>query len=172
MKHLIKRSLALLCMLALLLSVLPAAIAAEGETEFVVLSTTDMHGRTWDRNVLNDTNMNNSMLNVATAVAKMRETYGENVVLVDNGDTYQGTPVSTLQISQYTQGVTTDPNPMAIAMKYIGYDAANSGNHEFNYAWDTMADIYAYLESDVEGLKSLPAVLPAGAPLPLLLPSP
>ena len=86
MKHLIKRSLALLCMLALLLSVLPAAIAAEGETEFVVLSTTDMHGRTWDRNVLNDTNMNNSMLNVATAVAKMRETYGENVVLVDAYD--------------------------------------------------------------------------------------
>ena len=81
MKHLMKRSLALLCMLALLLSVLPAAIAAEGETEFVVLSTTDMHGRTWDRNVLNDTNMNNSMLNVATAVAKMRETYGDNVVL-------------------------------------------------------------------------------------------
>ena len=158
MKHLMKRSLALLCMLALLLSVLPAAFAAEGETEFVVLSTTDMHGRTWDRNVLNDTNMNNSMLNVATAVAKLRETYGDNVVLVDNGDTYQGTPVSTLQISQYTQGLTTDPNPMAIAMKYIGYDAANSGNHEFNYAWDTMADIYAYLESDVEGLKSLPAV--------------
>ena len=158
MKHLMKRGLALLCTLALLLSLMPAVFAAEGETEFVVLSTTDMHGRTWDRNVLNDTNMNNSMLNVATAVAKMRETYGENVVLVDNGDTYQGTPVSTLQISQYTQGVTTDPNPMAIAMKYIGYDAANSGNHEFNYAWDTMADIYAYLESDVEGLKSLPAV--------------
>lgn len=158
MKHLFKRALALLCMLAMLLSLLPAVFAAEGETEFVVLSTTDMHGRTWDTNILNDTNMNNSMLNVATAVAKMRETYGDNVVLVDNGDTYQGTPVSTLQISEYTQGVTTDPNPMAVAMKYIGYDLANLGNHEFNYAWNTMADIYAYLETEEEGMTSLPTV--------------
>ncbi len=130
--------------------------------EFVVLSTTDMHGRCWDKNILNDTNMNNSMLNVATAVAELRETYGENVVLIDNGDTYQGTPVSTLQISEYTQGNTTDPNPMAISLKYIGYDLVTVGNHEFNYAWSTMSDIYAYLESDVEGLGN---VLPACANL-------
>ena len=99
---------------------------------FAVLSTTDMHGRCWDKNILNDTNMNNSMLNVATAVKEIREMFGENVVLIDNGDTYQGTPVSTLQISEYTQGNTTDPNPMAISLKYIGYDLATVGNHEFN----------------------------------------
>ncbi len=158
MKKLLKRGLALVCMLAMLLSVLPAVSAADEAAEFVVLSTTDMHGRTWDTNILNDTGMNNSMLNVATAVAAVRETYGDNVVLVDNGDTYQGTPVSTLQISNYTQGLTTDPNPMAVAMKYIGYDMANLGNHEFNYAWDTMADIYAYLETEEEGLTGLPTV--------------
>ena len=164
MKHLFKRTLAMLCVLAMLIGIVPLALAAEGtdSAEFVVLSTTDMHGRCWDKNILNDTNMNNSMLNVATAVAQLRETYGENVVLVDNGDTYQGTPVSTLQISEYTQGNTTDPNPMAISMKYIGYDLATVGNHEFNYAWDTMADIYAYLEKDVEGLGN---VLPACANL-------
>ena len=159
MKHLFKRSLAMLCVLAMLVGILPLAFAAEGETsEFVVLSTTDMHGRCWDTNILNDTGMNNSMLNVATAVAKLRETYGENVVLIDNGDTYQGTPVSTLQISEYTQGTTTDPNPMAISLKYIGYDLANLGNHEFNYAWDTMADIYDYLQTEEEGKSALPTV--------------
>ncbi|MBE6928295.1 MAG: hypothetical protein E7467_07415 [Ruminococcaceae bacterium] len=130
--------------------------------EFVLLSTTDMHGRCWDTNILNDTNMSNSMLNVATAVKEMREVYGENVVLIDNGDTYQGTPVSTLQISEYTQGNTTDPNPMAISLKYIGYDLATVGNHEFNYAWSTMSDIYDYLQEDVEGLGN---VLPACANL-------
>ena len=156
MKHLCKRSLAFICMLAMLLSLLPVASAAEGEAEFVVLSTTDLHGRCWDKNILNDTNMNNSMLNVATAVGKLRQTYGDNMVLVDNGDTYQGTPVSTLQISEYTQGLTTDPNPMAVSMKYIGYDVSVVGNHEFNYSWKAMSDIYAYLESDVEGMKSLP----------------
>ena len=159
MKNLFKRSIALLCIVAMLLSVLPVALAAEEEQlQFVVLSTTDMHGRCWDENILNDTKMNNSMLNVATAVAKARETYGENVVLVDNGDTYQGTPVSTYQISQFTQGATTDPNPMAISMKYIGYDLANLGNHEFNYAWDTMDATYDYLAEDEEGLAGLPTV--------------
>ncbi len=158
MKKLFKRSIALLCMLAMLLSVLPAVSAAEGDAEFVVLTTTDMHGRCWDKNVLNDTNMNNSMLNVATAVAQLRETYGENVVLIDNGDTYQGTPVSTLQISEYTQGLTTDPNPMALSMKYIGYDVSNVGNHEFNYAWGTMSDTYDYLATDDATGKGLPTV--------------
>ena len=127
-------------------------------SEFVILTTSDMHGRCWDKNILNDTNMNNSMLNVATAVKEMREIYGDNVVLIDNGDTYQGTPVSTLQISEYTQGTTTDPNPMAISLKYIGYDMANLGNHEFNYAWNTMADIYDYLETEEEGMTALPTV--------------
>ena len=160
MKHLFKRFLALACMLALLLSIAPlASVAAEdGSAEFVVLSTTDMHGRCWDTNILNDTKMSNSMLNVSTAVAQMRETYGDNVVLVDNGDTYQGTPVSTLQISDYTQGTTTDPNPMAISLKYIGYDLANLGNHEFNYAWSTMEDTYEYLANGTDALQGLPTI--------------
>ena len=152
MKNLFNRSLSLLCALAMLLSILPMTFAEE-TAEFAVLSTTDMHGRCWDVNVLNDTNMTNSMLNVSTAVNTYRQTYGDSIVLIDNGDTYQGTPVSTLQISNYTQGLTTDPNPMALAMKYIGYDAANTGNHEYNYAWNTMSDIYDYLEADVEGLS-------------------
>ena len=152
MKNLFKRSLSLLCALAMLLSILPMTFAEE-TAEFAVLSTTDMHGRCWDVNVLNDTNMTNSMLNVSTAVNTYRQTYGDSIVLIDNGDTYQGTPVSTLQISNYTQGLTTNPNPMAIAMKYIGYDVANTGNHEYNYAWNTMSAIYDYLEADVEGLS-------------------
>ncbi len=159
MKKLMKRGIALICMLAMLLSVLPAVSAAEDNAEFVVLSTTDMHGRCWDTNVLNDTSMNNSMLNVATAVAQMRETYGESMVLLDNGDTYQGTPVSTLQISNYTQGLTTDPNPMALSLQYIGYDLANLGNHEFNYAWSTMEDTYAQLASGDNGLPTVCANL-------------
>ena len=152
MKNLFKRSLSLLCALAMMLSILPMSFAEE-TAEFAVLSTTDMHGRCWDVNVLNDTNMTNSMLNVSTAVNTYRQTYGESIVLIDNGDTYQGTPVSTLQISNYTQGLTTEPNPMAIAMKYIGYDVANTGNHEYNYAWNTMSAIYDYLEADMEGLS-------------------
>ncbi len=90
MKHFLKRSLAFVCMLALLVGIAPLAItasAAEEVGEFTVLSTTDMHGRCWDANVLNDTETKNSMLNVATAV-KGIHAEKENVILLDNGDTY------------------------------------------------------------------------------------
>jgi len=152
MKHLFKRSLALLCVLAMLLSIAPLSVFAAEDTsnEFVVLSTTDMHGRVWDKNVLNDTNMNNSMLNVATAVKEIRASYG-NVILLDNGDTYQGTPVSSYQLSLQKQGLTELPNPMALAMKEIDFDAATIGNHEFNYAWDLMEEVRAYLADETQG---------------------
>ena len=152
MKHLFKRSIALLCVLAMLLSIAPFAVFAAEETadEFVVLSTTDMHGRVWDKNVLNDTNMSNSMLNVATAVKEIRASY-DNVILLDNGDTYQGTPVSSYQLSLQKQGLTELPNPMALSMKEIGFDAATIGNHEFNYAWDLMEEVRAYLADETQG---------------------
>ena len=100
MKHFLKRSLALICMLALLVGITPLSLTASAAEvgEFTVLSTTDMHGRCWDTNVLNDVKTTNSMLNVATAVAGIRAEK-ENVILLDNGDTYQGTPVSSYQLS-------------------------------------------------------------------------
>ena len=152
MKKLSTRILALLCALAMVLSILPMTLAAEDTDlgEFVVLSTTDMHGRCWDKNVLNDTNTNNSMLNVATAVAGIRAEH-ENVILLDNGDTYQGTPISSYQLTLQKLGQTDLPNPMALCMKEIGYTAATIGNHEFNYAWDVMEEVREYLADPEEG---------------------
>ncbi len=154
MKHLLRRSIALLLTLAMLLSVAPLAVFAAEETanEFVVLSTTDMHGRAWDNNVLNDTRTTNSMLHVATAVKEIRASY-DNVILLDNGDTYQGTPVSGYQLALQQQGLTELPNPMALCLKEIGYDAATIGNHEFNYAWDVMEEVRAYLADETKGNK-------------------
>ena len=154
MKHLFTRSIALLCVLAMLLGIAPLAVFAAEDTanEFVVLSTTDMHGRVWDKNVLNDTNTSNSMLNVATAVKEIRQSY-DNVILLDNGDTYQGTPVSSYQLSLQKQGLTELPNPMALALKEIDFDAATIGNHEFNYAWDLMEEVRAYLADETKGNK-------------------
>ena len=152
MKRFLKRSLAFVCMLALLVGIAPMALTASAAEvgEFTVLSTTDMHGRCWDTNVLNDAKTTNSMLNVATAVAGIRAEK-ENVILLDNGDTYQGTPVSSYQLSLQKQGLTDLPNPMALSMKEIGYDAATVGNHEFNYAWDLMNDVRAYLADGTQG---------------------
>lgn len=148
MKHL-KKVLALLCVFALLLGIVPAVSAAD-LGEFTILSTTDMHGRCWDTNILNDTAATNTLLQAATAVKGIRAAK-ENVILLDNGDTYQGTPVSTYQLSLQKQGLIDLPNPMALAMKEMAYDAATVGNHEFNYDWETMDAVRAYLADATQG---------------------
>ena len=144
-----KKFFSLLLVFAMLLSVLPAAaFAADGDTvDFVVLSTTDMHGKCWDKNVLTENNENNTMLRVSTAVDEYRESYGDNLLLIDNGDLYQGTPVSTVQLGKITSGESNEPPAMALCLGDIGYDVSVLGNHEFNYPWTTMTKAYEYLAS-------------------------
>ena len=155
MKRSFTRTLAIVCMLALVLAMLPAASAAE-TGEFTILSTTDMHGRCWDTNVLTGSSESATMLAVATAAAKVRAEK-ENVLLIDNGDIYQGTQVSGYQLAQQAAGATTDPNPMALSLAEIGYDYAMLGNHEFNYSWKVMSDVRSYLETN--GVQTLCANL-------------
>ena len=64
-------------------------------------------------------------------IKKARET-NPNTVLVDSGDTIQGTPFGTYKalIDPVAQGVT---HPMYKAFEMLGYDAETLGNHEFNY---------------------------------------
>ncbi len=151
-----KRLIAVLCILAMVLTLVPMAAFAGGDVilppddfgddtvDFAVLSTTDMHGKCWDTNVLTDGTESNNMLKVKTAVNQIRKEYA-NVILIDNGDLYQGTPVSSVQLNRYTQGLSEDPLAMAVCLADIGYDASVLGNHEFNYSWKTMQDARAYL---------------------------
>ena len=125
----------------------------EESAEFVLMTTTDMHGKCWNMNILNDTPVNNSLLRVATAVKAARAQYGDNVVLIDNGDLFQGTPISSYNIQCGGK-----ENPMAIALKYIGYDVFVLGNHEFNYSYSTMQKIYEYLQSGNSEEKPEPTV--------------
>ncbi len=121
--------------------------AEDGFTEVAFLTTTDMHGKCWDTDVLTGSTVKNNMLRVKTAVAGIREEFGEeNVILLDNGDLFQGTPVSQVQLLQFGTGESEEPPAMALCLAEIGYDAFVLGNHEFNYAWETMSDVYSYLE--------------------------
>ena len=163
-----KRLLAVLCVLAMVLTLVPMTAFAGGDVilppddfedetiDFAVLSTTDMHGKCWDTNVLTDGTESNNMLKVKTAVNQIRKDY-KNVILIDNGDLYQGTPVSSVQLNKYTQGLSEDPLAMAVCLADIGYDASVLGNHEFNYSWDTMQDARAYLEA--QGVSTICANL-------------
>ena len=140
---------ALSCVLILLFCTAFAESASGDYTDVAILSTTDMHGKCWPKNILTGYDENNNMLRVSTAVSEIRDAFGpENVILIDNGDLFQGTPISQIQLSRYAAGESDEPLAMALCLKEIGYDAFVLGNHEFNFAWSCMKDAYGYLEEN------------------------
>ncbi len=127
------------------------AAAGEGaaHTDIAILSTTDLHGKCWDTNVLTGAAEKNNILRISTAVNKIREKYGkEHVFLIDNGDLYQGTQVSEYQLMRRYLGQSDEPLVMALCLKEIGYTASVLGNHEFNYPWELMRENYRWLEEN------------------------
>ncbi len=53
----------------------------------------------------------------------------KNLIVIDNGDLIQGTPLMTYYVKAYS----SYENPMIEIMNRIGIDAAVIGNHEFNF---------------------------------------
>ncbi|MFI0262199.1 bifunctional metallophosphatase/5'-nucleotidase [Streptomyces sp. NPDC017056] len=108
---------------------------------FTVMGTTDLHGNVFNWDYATDAEFDDKdhndvgLAKISTLVRRVRAEKGErNTLLIDAGDTIQGT-----QLAYYYAKVDpiTGPNgpvhPMAKAMNAIGYDAAALGNHEFNY---------------------------------------
>ncbi|OKI05305.1 bifunctional metallophosphatase/5'-nucleotidase [Streptomyces sp. CB02923] len=108
---------------------------------FTVMGTTDLHGNVFNWDYAADAEFDDKdhndvgLAKISTLVRQVRKEKGaRNTLLIDAGDTIQGT-----QLAYYYAKVDpiTGPNgpehPMAKAMNAIGYDAAALGNHEFNY---------------------------------------
>ena len=109
-----------------------------------VLGTTDTHGNVFNWDYFKDVEYDDSAHNdiglakIATLVSAVRAERGaDNTLLLDAGDTIQGTPLAYYyaKVDPITGG---SKHPMAKAMNAIGYDAAALGNHEFNYGLDTL----------------------------------
>lgn len=134
---------------ALFLSVLMAlgcmsvtAFADDEDTLTIgVYSTTDMHGKCYSLNPTNGSNIKDGYLKVATAMEAEREAM-DGVILIDNGDATQGTPMSRNNITA-DNGVN---NPIALCLRYCGYDAFVIGNHEFNWTLEAQENIYKTME--------------------------
>ena len=72
----------------------------------------------------------------ATLIAAAR-TEAANVLLLDNGDFIQGTPLGdwSAEAMQARPGAV---HPMIAVMNHLRYDAGTLGNHEFNYGLDVL----------------------------------
>ncbi len=90
------------------------------------IETSDVHGSFFPYDFINRKPKAGSMARVATYVKQLRSQYGENLILLDNGDILQGQPVS--YYSNYVD--TIQPNIAARVINYLNYDAQNIGNHD------------------------------------------
>ena len=158
----------------------PGAAAAQGPgpktrptATITVLGTTDLHGNVmnWDyfanRDYRDSAGNDIGLAKVSTLVSAIREERGAaNVMLIDAGDTIQGTPLAYYyaRIDPITDGASV--HPMAEAMNIIGYDAAALGNHEFNYGIDTLRVFQEQLDFPLLGANAVDAAtkLPAFPP--------
>lgn len=93
-----------------------------------IIATTDIHGSIFPTNYTSPSHKQDySLAHIANAVKQFRKQ--ENVILVDNGDAFQGTPLLTFA----HQNAEKTENPIASIFNTMNYDFINLGNHDFNY---------------------------------------
>jgi 2',3'-cyclic-nucleotide 2'-phosphodiesterase / 3'-nucleotidase len=120
---------ALLFVAALVLATSPVA----GQTtatrvHITVLGTTDLHGNLYPVDYYTDKPDNRGLAKIGTIIKRTRQE-NPNVVLVDSGDTIQGTPMQYYHNKKNNQ----PPDPMMLAMSALRFDAMAVGNHEYNF---------------------------------------
>ena len=144
-KHGSRRLLSLLASAALLVSLMPAAFAADSEKHITILGTSDMHGNIWGYSYEdNAESTNNGMARLYTYIQQVRAE-NPNTILIDAGDDIQGT----IMTDDLYNKTPDQPHPVMTAMNYMGYDAMTVGNHEFNWGISTMQTILGQAEFPV-----------------------
>jgi 2',3'-cyclic-nucleotide 2'-phosphodiesterase/3'-nucleotidase len=104
-----------------------------------VLGTSDTHGNVYNWDYYRDAEYDDSAHNdvgvakLAALVNQIRGETGVTTLVLDAGDTIQGTPLATYYAKQEPITTTGEKHPMARAMNVLHYDAVTLGNHEFNY---------------------------------------
>ena len=66
-------------------------IYPEGEINFTIVQTTDIHGMIFPYNFITDKEENTSMAQVNTYIKKLKDE-GKTILLLDDGDSLQGQP--------------------------------------------------------------------------------
>jgi len=102
--------------------------AAPQRAHLVILGTTDMHGRIFPVDYYTNKYDNVGIAKVATLIKDARKN-DPDLLLLDSGDTIQGTPLEYL----HNRRNNTPPDPMMLAMNALHYDAMAVGNHEYNF---------------------------------------
>lgn len=117
---------ALTAALALLSSVSHGGAASR--IHITILGTTDLHGNIYPLDYYTNKLDNRGLAKIATLVKRIRKE-NSNALLIDSGDTIQGTPLAYYHNKKNNK----PPHPMMLVMNSLNYDAMAVGNHEYNF---------------------------------------
>lgn len=133
-----------------------AATLPEAATaQLAVLETTDLHANVlgYDYFKLAE-DKSVGFERTATLIRQARADF-PNTLLIDNGDTIQGTALADYQ-ALVSPVACTDKLATYKAMDAIGYDAGTLGNHEFNYGLPYLAQVTG-ARFNVDGMPAVSA---------------
>ena len=112
------------CLLSLTYSI---SVMSQSKTiQLRVIETSDVHGSFFPYDFINRKPKAGSMARVSSYVRRLREEYGDRLLLLDNGDILQGQPVC----YYYNYIDRNATNIAAEVTNYMGYDAQTLGNHD------------------------------------------
>ncbi|WP_276864502.1 5'-nucleotidase C-terminal domain-containing protein [Mediterranea massiliensis] len=117
-----KNILFLMC----LLLAFPMWAQEQREVKLKLVQTSDVHGNYYPYDFIVGREAVGSLSRVCSYVRQERRTYGDRLVLLDNGDILQGQPTA----YYYNYMDTTSVHLCADMMNFMGYDAGNMGNHD------------------------------------------
>jgi 2',3'-cyclic-nucleotide 2'-phosphodiesterase/3'-nucleotidase len=103
-----------------------AVLAQDKIVKLKIVETSDIHGNYYPYDFILRHEAAGSLARVYEFVQKERETYKDNLLLLDNGDILQGQPCA----YYYNYIDTIFPHLAAEVLNYMKYNAGNMGNHD------------------------------------------
>ena len=98
-----------------------------------ILSTSDVHGKIFPHSYADGSSQNIGFAKISKVIEKLRD---ENTILIDNGDTLEGSPLQLFYMLERREGPKAPP--VSRVMKELKYDYINLGNHDFNFGVDML----------------------------------
>ena len=118
-----KRLISLIMILAAGLNTINAQ---EHTIKLKIVQTSDIHGNFFPYDFINRKAWGGSLACVHAFAEEQRKTFGDNLILLDNGDILQGQP----SVYYYNFIDTVSSHLCADMLNFMRYDAANMGNHD------------------------------------------
>lgn len=118
--------------------------SSELTIEMRILHTNDLHGHMLGYDYYQQQNTSRYGLAHVAALVHQARLEQPNYLLLDNGDTIQGSAMADWAQAQGVDYLAQQRHPVIKVMNYLGYHGATLGNHEFNYGLE-------YLDATIEG---------------------